>query len=130
GVEALVRWQHPDWGLLAPVAFVDAAERSGAILDIGQHVLEVSCRQWAVWHAEGHDLRLSVNLPPRQLGDPRLVERLAGVMATHGIPPERLWLEVTESALVDDLDHASEVLGGIVDLGVGISIDDFGTGWA
>lgn len=130
GVEALVRWQHPEHGLLAPVEFIDAAERSGAIVELGQQVLEQATAQWATWRDQGIDLHVAVNVSGRQLADVDLPARLADILSRHRIPRGKLWLEVTETALVADLGQASEVLQQIADLGVHISIDDFGTGWA
>lgn len=130
GVEALVRWQHPQRGLLAPGAFIGAAERSGAIVDIGQRVLELACRQHRAWADAGRDLHVAVNLSGRQLADTTLPDRIAEVLAATGTPRGRLWLEVTETSLVDDLDRAADVLRRLDRLGTLVSIDDFGTGWA
>jgi PAS domain S-box-containing protein len=130
GVEALVRWQHPDRGLLPPAAFIGAAERSGAIVEIGQKVLEQACHQHRVWAEAGHDLHVAVNLSGRQLADATLPDRVGAVLAETGMPRGRLWLEVTETSLVDDLDRAADVLRRLDGLGAFVSIDDFGTGWA
>jgi EAL domain-containing protein (putative c-di-GMP-specific phosphodiesterase class I) len=130
GVEALVRWQHPERGLLLPAAFIDNAEMTGAITELGSIVLEKACRRAAQWQREGYDIDLAVNLSGRQLADERLPERLAVVAAATGLPSKKLWLEVTETSLVQDLDTASDVLRRIDALGAKISIDDFGTGWA
>lgn len=130
GVEALVRWQHPTRGLLLPGAFIAAAERSGAIVELGELVLNTACRQAQLWRRAGHDVHLSVNLSARQLSDEHLPERLAGVMAVTSMPAGKLWLEVTETALVNDIVQARAVLREIDELGARISIDDFGTGWA
>jgi EAL domain-containing protein (putative c-di-GMP-specific phosphodiesterase class I) len=130
GVEALVRWHHPRRGLLAPAAFIHVAERTGVIDELGRHVLDRGCAQIERWRQAGHDVHLAVNLSARQIADARLVERVARAMAAHGVGPGVLWLEVTESALVEDLDVATARLDALRELGVGISIDDFGTGWA
>lgn len=130
GVEALVRWQHPTRGLLLPGAFIAAAERSGAIIEIGEYVLRAACIQAQLWRSAGHDLQVSVNLSARQLSDTRLPQRIADVMTATAMPPGRLWLEVTETDLVQDVVQAGSVLREIDDLGARISIDDFGTGWA
>lgn len=130
GVEGLVRWQHPDRGLLVPAAFLDGAERSGAIVDLGQLVLDEACRQWSIWQRAGIDLHVAVNLSGRQLADPNFVGRLAGVMSAASMPPGALWLELTETSLVEDLDQATIMLRRIAGLGAYVSIDDFGTGWA
>lgn len=130
GVEALVRWQHPTRGLLLPAAFLAAAERSGAIIELGELVLRAACLQAQRWRDAGHDLQMSVNLSARQLTDTRLPERIANVMAATAMPAGRLWLEVTETDLVQDVVQAGAVLRVIDGLGARISIDDFGTGWA
>ena len=129
-VEALVRWNHPERGLLNPIAFIEVAEHSGLIRELGQVVLAAACRQTALWRRGGADVELSVNLSTRQLADPRLVEQVTAVLADSGLDPGALWFEVTESALVEDVDTAIIVLGRLVDLGIRIAIDDFGTGWA
>lgn len=130
GVEALVRWDHPDRGLLPPIEFIGAAERSGAIVDLGQSVLDAAGAQWRRWADDGRDLHVAVNLSGRQLTDPNVVDRVAGVMETASMPPGALWLEVTETSLVEDLELATKVLTRLAELGANISIDDFGTGWA
>lgn len=130
GMEALVRWDHPDRGLLAPDAFIAAAERSGAITEIGNVVFEKACAQAAEWRRAGMDLTLSVNLSARQLAEPALYDRIVTVLASTGLDPARLSLEVTETVLIDDIDRASAVLHRLAELGISIAIDDFGTGWA
>jgi PAS domain S-box-containing protein len=129
-VEALVRWQHPTRGLLAPDAFLSIAERTGSIITLGDLVLHESCRQIAQWRELGADVTLSVNVSARQLVDDALVDSVAGALDAAGLEPAFLSLEVTESALVEELDRAAEVLHRVVALGVRVSIDDFGTGWA
>lgn len=130
GVEALVRWRHPTRGLLLPGAFIAAAERSGAIIEIGEYVLQAACLQAQLWRDAGHDLQVSVNLSARQFTDSLLPQRIARVMTATAMPPGRLWLEVTETDLVQDVVQARSVLREIDRLGARISIDDFGTGWA
>lgn len=130
GVEALARWQHPQRGLLPPDQFIDDAERTGQIIEIGQQVLQVACRQAEKWRGAGEDLHVAVNLSCVQLLDERLPDRLAETLAATGLPASKLWLEITETSLVRDLDRATLSLHKIRDLGVSISIDDFGTGWA
>lgn len=130
GVEALVRWQHRARGLLLPRAFIGAAERSGTIIEIGEFVLQAACLQAQLWREAGHDLHVSVNLSARQLTDILLPQRIARVMTATAMPPGRLWLEVTETDLVQDVLQAGLVLREIHDLGARVSIDDFGTGWA
>lgn len=130
GMEALVRWDHPDRGLLTPDAFIAAAERSGAIIELGDVVFEKACTQAAEWRRAGMDLMLSVNLSARQLADPALYDRIVAVLASTGLDPARLSLEVTETALIDDVDRASAMLSRLAELGISLVIDDFGTGWA
>ena len=129
-IEALVRWEHPDRGLLAPAEFLEAAERSGAIVELGEAVLEQACRQAAAWHRSGVMISLSVNVSTRQLAEPGLFDRVVEILGESGFDPAFLWVEVTETSLVEQLDAASRVLRQLVELGVGVAIDDFGTGWA
>jgi EAL domain-containing protein (putative c-di-GMP-specific phosphodiesterase class I) len=130
GVEALLRWQHPDRGLLHPPSFMEAAERSGLIVQLGKSVLQAATRQTAAWAKAGFDLDLAVNLSVRQLADPELVKCVVDAVRTSGLPPQKLWLEVTETALVEDVVTAAEALQMLVLHGARIAIDDFGTGWA
>ena len=129
-VEALVRWNHPERGLIMPASFIGTAEHSGAILDLGRVVLEAASRQTAAWRAAGRDLTLAVNLSTRQMADEGCVAGITEVLSATGLDPTALWLEITETALVEDLDQAIEVLERLAALGIGIAIDDFGTGWA
>jgi PAS domain S-box-containing protein len=126
GVEALVRWQHPDRGLLFPAAFIDTAERTGAIVELGAFVLRESLQQCVAWRQAGHDLYVSVNLSGSQLAD----TSLTSLIAASPLPEGQLWLEVTETSLVGDVARAGEILTSLTQLGAKISIDDFGTGWA
>jgi PAS domain S-box-containing protein len=130
GVEALVRWNHPTRGLLLPAEFIEAAERSGHIGDLGEIVLDKACTQARLWRDAGLNLFLSANVSARQLADRSLPARLADIMARTGTRPNDLWIEITETALVEDLDQARQGLRQIDELGVHLSIDDFGTGWA
>jgi EAL domain-containing protein (putative c-di-GMP-specific phosphodiesterase class I) len=130
--EALVRWNHPHRGVLDADAFVDEAARTGQIIEIGAMVLESACRQIATWNSFGLDVGLSVNISGRELADPHLVGRVVASLDSTGIDPTRLWLEVNESVLTEELElelvgNRLRVLAG---LGVGVAIDDFGTGWA
>jgi PAS domain S-box-containing protein/diguanylate cyclase (GGDEF)-like protein len=129
-VEALVRWRHPIRGLVEPQEFIGVAERSGMIVEVGAFVLAEACRQVGAWRREGWDINLAVNLSAGELADPGLVERVTTTAAAAEFDLHALWLEVTETALVEDVDAASLLLYRLADLGVGISIDDFGTGWA
>lgn len=130
GVEALVRWQHPTRGLLAPAHFVGLAETQGLMRHLTDQVLEQAVTQLATWHAAGTSVRMSVNLSGSNLLDTALPDRISHLLAHHHVPPDLLVLEVTETVLVNDSDTSNHVLQALSDLGVGLSIDDFGTGWS
>ena len=130
GVEALVRWRHPQRGLLTPSEFISLSEESGLILSIGRWVLEQACAQLPSL-AEAYDnpdLSVSVNLSPRQVEDSKLLETVRETIAQSGIEPRQLILEITESALMDE--DGPEILRALSDLGVRLAIDDFGTGFS
>ncbi|MBI2168639.1 MAG: EAL domain-containing protein [Actinobacteria bacterium] len=132
-VEALLRWRHPRLGAVPPRDFVPVAEDTGLIVELGAWVLRRACEDVARWRAEpslGPDLAVSVNLSARQLRDPGLLETVESALAGNGLPPEALWLELTESLLMENPGAASAVLGALRDLGVGLAIDDFGTGYS
>lgn len=129
-VEALVRWQHPDRGLLRPDAFIEIAERNGLIFELDAFVLDTASRQVAAWRAGGVDVGLSINVSAAELADPELVDRTIMTIGATGLDPHALWIEVTETSLVLDVDQAAAVLHRLADYGIGIAIDDFGTGWA
>ena len=133
GVEALLRWEHPERGLLLPGDFITVAEETGLIVPIGAWVLDQACRQVQRWHASSEraeSLRLSVNISGRQLGHPRLVADVAAAIADTGIDPADVELEITESVLMDDVDMSEETLGQLHALGVKLAVDDFGTGYS
>lgn len=133
GVEALVRWQHPDRGLLAPGDFIDIAEESGLIVSIGEWVLREAAHQAELWRRAGiGELSIAVNLSARQFSQADLVATVADVIAGHDLRwnPVGLHLEVTESLLMSDPDAAIRSLADLKELGVGLSIDDFGTGYS
>ncbi|WP_214630456.1 putative bifunctional diguanylate cyclase/phosphodiesterase [Paenibacillus agaridevorans] len=130
GVEALVRWNHPVRGLLAPGAFIPLAEESGMIVQIGDWVLEEACRQNKEWQDAGlAKIPVSVNLSIRQFLQHDLASRIAEVLETTGLEPKYLDLEITESMTID-VGHITRCLLEITNLGVGISVDDFGTGYS
>ena len=132
-VEALVRWQHPTRGLVAPLEFIPLAEETGLIDRLGEFVIESACRQALSWRQTirgGDDLTVSVNLSPRQLSDPALVGRVRQVLADTGLPPAALVLELTESALAEPSVDAVGVLEQLSQLGVRLALDDFGTGYS
>ena len=131
-VEALVRWQHPERGLVPPFEFIPFAEESGLIGDLGTFVLFEACRQVRRWQLSVPDLaflRVAVNLSAHQL-TADLVELVRRALTSSGLPAESLELEVTESVAMADIDGALEVLDAVAALGVGLSIDDFGTGYS
>ncbi|GAA0323516.1 EAL domain-containing protein [Kineococcus aurantiacus] len=132
GVEALVRWQHPTRGLLPPAEFIDVAEQSGLVRALGAWVLEAAVKQAARWARDpSHPtLEVSVNLSARQLTAPGLVEAVTAILVRHRLPAGLLVLEVTETALVADPEAAAAALTALKELGVGVSVDDFGTGYA
>ncbi len=133
GVEALLRWEHPERGLLLPGDFITVAEETGLIVPIGAWVLDNACRQVQRWQASLPDLgplMLSVNLSGRQLGHASLVDDVARVLAETGIDPAAVELEMTESVLMDDVEMSEETLGRLKRLGVKLVVDDFGTGYS
>ncbi|MDE1893891.1 MAG: EAL domain-containing protein [Xanthomonadaceae bacterium] len=131
GVEALLRWQHPQRGLIMPDVFIPLAERNGLIIEIGDWVLDEACRQLAVWHREGHEIpSMAVNLSATQFRYAGLTGRVRDTLRRHGIAPGALTLEVTESTAMHDPEASLLILQELVDIGVHISIDDFGTGYS
>lgn len=130
GVETLVRWDHPELGLLCPAEFLPVADQSADLVDLGHVVLAQACAQWSRWQQAGIDLHVTVNLSGSQLAEDDLPDRLKALMAAVSMPPGALWLEVTESALVEDLHGGPDRLNGLAELGAFILLDDFGTGWA
>jgi diguanylate cyclase (GGDEF)-like protein/PAS domain S-box-containing protein len=131
GVEALIRWRHPEQGLVPPQRFIGLAEESGLIVALGEWVVRSACRQAQAWRQAGLDaLTVSVNVSARQFEERRLVERIAGALLDSGLPPHALELEVTESLLMRDLSQAVGRMRELKTMGVSLSIDDFGTGYS
>jgi len=128
GVEALVRWQHPEHGLIPPGDFVPMAEQTGLIRPLTLFVLDRAVRQVREWEELGLELRVSVNLAMENVLDARLPDDVAALLAKTGLPAERLVLEITENVVMADPGRAIDVLGRLHRLGVGLSLDDFGTG--
>jgi diguanylate cyclase (GGDEF)-like protein/PAS domain S-box-containing protein len=130
GVEALVRWAHPTRGLIAAGEFIDMAEETGAILEIGEWALTEACLQLAAWQRRGIDLVVKVNLSARQVTQPDLVDRLVEVLEDTGVDPGAVCLEITETAVMADAELSMGVLGKLAALGLRLAIDDFGTGYS
>jgi len=133
GFEALVRWRHPEFGLVAPKDFIPVAEETGQILTIGQTVLESACRQareWQTTYPAAPPLFVSVNLSVKQFNQPELVENIASLLERFQLPPRCLKLEITESVFSDNIEAAVGLLTQLRELGVQLSIDDFGTGYS
>jgi EAL domain-containing protein (putative c-di-GMP-specific phosphodiesterase class I) len=132
-VEALIRWRHPEQGMVSPGRFIPVAEESGLIIPIGAWVLEQACSQAHDWHQLGRvgpKGSVEVNLSARQIDDPEIVQTVAEILARTGLPPEHLTLEITESALMRDAASALVVLSALKEIGVLLAIDDFGTGYS
>ncbi|OZA94874.1 MAG: hypothetical protein B7X59_13105, partial [Polaromonas sp. 39-63-203] len=132
GVEALVRWQHPARGLMGPDAFITQAEESGLILPLGQWVIESACAQLARWalHPQTEPLSIAVNVSARQFRHPEFVESVLKIIRQHGIAPNRLKLELTESLLATGMEVTVAKMGMLKEAGVTLSIDDFGMGYS
>jgi EAL domain-containing protein (putative c-di-GMP-specific phosphodiesterase class I) len=130
GVEALIRWNRPDHGLVSPGEFIAVAEDSGLIVPIGEWVLREALRQARAWHAEGRPLRMAVNVSANQLARPSFADRLRRLLEETGVDPSLVELEVTEGVIVEGAGEAREAIDQIAALGVGIAIDDFGTGYS
>lgn len=130
GAEALVRWQHPERGLIMPDQFVPTAEKTGQIIDIDNWALDEACRQLKIWHEQGHQWTVSVNLSPLQFAHTELIDTVRKTLARHGLPPHSLILEITESTAMRNVDDSMAILQQLDELGVKISIDDFGTGYS
>jgi diguanylate cyclase (GGDEF)-like protein/PAS domain S-box-containing protein len=129
GVEALVRWQHPEKGLLAPARFISHAEETGLIGPLGEWVLRTACKQAKAWHESGlGQLRMAVNLSARQFRQPDFAQQIAAILAETGVDASLLELEITESMVMQDLEKTKSILDELTGLRIAIAIDDFGTG--
>jgi EAL domain-containing protein (putative c-di-GMP-specific phosphodiesterase class I) len=130
GFEALVRWNHPTRGLLPPSEFIRVAEQTGLIVPLGSWVLREACRAGAGMQSDAHQPSMSVNIAAQQLAKPEFVDEVFEVLHSSGLPAERLVLEITESMLLDDIEHSVRALARLRGRGVRVAIDDFGTGYS
>jgi diguanylate cyclase (GGDEF)-like protein len=133
GFEALVRWQHPQRGLVAPGEFIPLAEETGLIVPLGWWIIEEACRQLCVWHEASlsqRELSMSINLSAAQFAQADLIQRIQGALRTTGLAPEYLIIEITESAIMENAVVATDVLMRLKALGIRLAVDDFGTGYS
>jgi EAL domain-containing protein (putative c-di-GMP-specific phosphodiesterase class I) len=133
GAEALVRWRHPQRGVLPPRDFLGLAETSGLIVPIGKRILDLACRQARSWQTSlpyGQAIRVNINLSPLEFLQPDLVHTIERVLETSGVEPELIGLEITESAIMEDIDATATAMNELKKLGVSLIIDDFGTGFS
>jgi EAL domain-containing protein (putative c-di-GMP-specific phosphodiesterase class I) len=131
GVEALLRWTHPDLGVLPPMQFIPLAEETGLIVPIGRWVLKEACAQNMAWQRRGlQPISMAVNLSPRQFADEHLLQDIDEALASSGMSPVLLQLEVTESMVMRNVGRAVKVLDSIQSRGIRLAIDDFGTGYS
>jgi len=130
GVEALIRWHHPTRGELSPQEFIPALESSGKILEVGRWVLVQACLQMQAWRAAGHDLSVAVNVSARQLATDDIIDDVRDGLTASSLPATALTLEITETALMGDLEAVADRLRQLKQLGVQIALDDFGTGYS
>lgn len=129
-VEALVRWRHPELGSVAPMRFIQLAEETGLIIPIGAWILKTACAQASAWHRAGHPLTVAVNVSGRQFQQKNMPQLVQAILAETGLAPAHLELELTESMLMNDSEATIAILAQLKAIGVGISIDDFGTGFS
>lgn len=130
GMEALVRWNHPERGLVSPFDFIPLAEETGLIVPLGEWILATACRQTKWWHDQGFPLHVAVNLSLRQFQQKDLAEKINNIVRDTGLDPSYLDLEVTESSIMNNAESAVDTLGALRETGIKVSIDDFGTGYS
>ncbi len=131
GVEALLRWRSEEFDLVSPASFIPLTEETGLIVPIGRWVLETACRQARAWELAGQPpIEIAINLSPRQLRDPALLEHVRHVLDSTGLDPSRLVLEITEGLLIEDMALSRRVLTALKRLGIRLALDDFGTGYS
>jgi EAL domain-containing protein (putative c-di-GMP-specific phosphodiesterase class I) len=128
--EALVRWRHPELGVVSPIEFIPLAEESGLIIELGEWILRESCFQAKRWLDDGMPCRISVNVSSVQFKQSALIEKVKLALSDSGLPPELLELELTESAIMSDVEDNIIRLQNLKDMGVTIAVDDFGTGYS
>ncbi|MDX8378551.1 MAG: EAL domain-containing protein [Gallionella sp.] len=130
GVEALIRWRHPEQGMVAPTKFIPVAEASGLIIDMGKWVLEEACRQQLAWKEAGVDIRIAVNVSARQLHNNDLYDFFKSLLLVYKVAPKKLEIELTETSLMDDPEVTINQLKAFSELGIFLALDDFGTGYS
>ncbi|MFC1603061.1 EAL domain-containing protein [Pseudomonadota bacterium] len=131
GVESLIRWQHPEEGLISPIDFISLAEETGQITDIGEWVLRTACAEYSRWCSQGiSDIKIAVNLSAAQLYRADFVQTVLDILEENQMPGKMLELEITENALVQDIDHVVEKLRQLAEHGIQVAVDDFGTGYS
>jgi len=131
GVEALIRWEHPERGLVSPAEFIPIAEETGLIIPLGEWVLRTACAQMAVWHKAGfNELRIGVNLSSIQFRHGNIVKTIKNVLAATGLDPQYLEVEITESIIMQNVEETIATLWKLKEMGLKLSIDDFGTGYS
>lgn len=131
GVEALLRWKHPELGMIPPAMFIPIAESTGMIRAIGDYVLKEACKQAKIWHSENLPLLpIAVNMSAKQFEDKNILKNISATLAETGLNPSCLVIEVTESTLMVDIDHNIAILNDLRDMGIRVAMDDFGTGYS
>jgi diguanylate cyclase (GGDEF)-like protein/PAS domain S-box-containing protein len=131
GFEALVRWQHPDKGMISPADFLPVAEETGIIIELGERVLYLACKQLAAWHSQGFDVpHLAINISPVQFNHPNFVDSVISALELSQVNPSSVMLEITENLIIKDINGVIEKMQRLKQRGIRFSIDDFGTGYS
>jgi EAL domain-containing protein (putative c-di-GMP-specific phosphodiesterase class I) len=129
-VEALVRWNSKERGLVSPMEFIPVAEETRLIIPIGEQILRMACRQWSAWNEQGIVLRMAVNVSPVQFREPSFCSMVEGILREAGMPAQSLEIEITEGVLMGNTEAAMKKLQTIKEMGVTVAVDDFGTGYS